>query len=60
MDVRRLKILGVLSLLVSFLMVYMIFLIKDLDNPFEYLEHGESGTEVSIKPIHDLIKRLDM
>jgi len=44
--------------LVSFLMVYMIFLIKDLDNPFDYSEHGESGTEVSIKPIHDLIARL--
>lgn len=44
--------------LVSFLMVYMIFLIKDLDNPFDYSEHGESGTEVSIKPIHDLIDRL--
>lgn len=43
--------------LVSFLMVYMIFLIKDLDNPFDYSEHGESGTEVSIKPIHDLIAR---
>ncbi|MDD5396653.1 MAG: hypothetical protein PHW24_01185 [Candidatus Moranbacteria bacterium] len=45
--------------LVSFLMVYMIFLIKDLDNPFNYSEHGESGTEVSIKPIRDLIARLD-
>lgn len=44
--------------LVSFLMVYMIFLIKDLDNPFDYSEHGESGTEVSIKPIHDLIERI--
>lgn len=44
--------------LVSFLMIYMIFLIKDLDNPFDYSEHGESGTEVSIKPIHDLIARL--
>lgn len=44
--------------LVSFLMVYMIFLIKDLDNPFDYSEHGESGTEVSIKPIWDLIARV--
>lgn len=44
--------------LVSFLLVYMIFLIKDLDNPFDYSEHGENGTEVSIKPIRDLIKRL--
>lgn len=47
------------TLLVSFLFVYMLFLIKDLDNPFDYSEHGENGTEVSIKPIHDLIVRLD-
>jgi hypothetical protein len=45
------------TLLVSFLMVYMIFLIKDLDNPFDYYEHRENGTEVSIKPIRDLIER---
>jgi hypothetical protein len=46
------------TILVSFLLVYMIFLIKDLDNPFDYSEHGENGTEVSIKPIKDLIVRL--
>lgn len=46
------------TLIVSFLLVYMIFLIKDLDNPFDYSDHGENGTEVSIKPIHDLIKRI--
>ena len=45
------------TLLVSFLLVYMIFLIRDLDNPFDYSEHGENGTEVSIKPIRDLIDR---
>lgn len=47
------------AMLVSFLFVYMIFLIKDLDNPFDYSEHGENGTEVSIKPIRDLIARLN-
>lgn len=46
------------TILVSFLLVYMIFLIKDLDNPFDYSEYGESGTEVSIKPIRDLIERI--
>lgn len=46
------------TILVSFLLVYMIFLIKDLDNPFNYSEHGENGTEVSLKPLHDLIERL--
>jgi hypothetical protein len=46
------------TILVSFLMVYMILLIKDLDNPFDYSEHGEKGTEVSLKPIHDLTHRM--
>jgi hypothetical protein len=48
------------TILVSFLMVYMIFLIKDLDNPFNYSKNGEGGTEVSIKPLRDLIERLKM
>lgn len=47
------------AMIVSFLLVYMIFLIKDLDNPFDYSGHGENGTEVSIKPIHDLIERVN-
>lgn len=46
------------TILVSFLLVYMILLIKDLDNPFDYAEHGENGTEVSIRPIRDLIERI--
>jgi hypothetical protein len=44
--------------LVSFIVLYMLLLIRDLDNPFDYSEHGENGTEVSLKPIHDLISRL--
>jgi hypothetical protein len=47
------------TMTVSFLLVYMINLIKDLDNPFDYSEHGESGTEVSLKPLHDLIVRVN-
>ncbi len=43
-----------LTLLVTFLISYMFLLIKDLDNPFDYFANGESGTEVSLKPIHDL------
>ncbi len=43
-----------LTLLVTFLITYMVFLIKDLDNPFDYNHNGESGTEISLKPIHDL------
>ncbi len=40
--------------LVVFLLSYMIFLIKDLDNPFDYTLHGESGTEVSLLVLHNL------
>jgi hypothetical protein len=32
----------------------MFYLIKDLDNPFDYSEKGETGTEIPLKPIHDL------
>jgi len=42
------------TLLVTFLISYMFLLIRDLDNPFDYSVKGESGTEVSLKPIHDL------
>lgn len=47
------------SLVVSFLLLYMLLLIKDLDDPFEYHEYGELGDEVSLKPIHALIARLN-
>jgi hypothetical protein len=40
--------------LVTFLISYMVYLIKDLDNPFDYSTHGETGTEISLKPLHDL------
>ena len=40
--------------LVMFLLSYMFLLIKDLDNPFDYSARGESGTEISLKPIRDL------
>ena len=43
---------------VSFIILYMLFLIKDLDNPFDYNGDGERGTEVSLKPVQDLIERL--
>jgi hypothetical protein len=36
----------------------MLFLIKDLDNPFDYSGEEERGTEVSLKPLQDLIERL--
>ena len=41
------------TLLVTSLIAYMFILIKDLDNPFDYSVNGESGTEISLKPLHD-------
>lgn len=43
-----------LSLLIIFLIFYMFLLIRDIDNPFDYSINGESGTEISLRPIHDL------
>jgi hypothetical protein len=43
---------------VVFLILYMILLIKDLDNPFDYSEKGESPGEVSLFPIHEVKDRL--
>jgi hypothetical protein len=45
-----------LTLLITFLISYMFLLIKDLDNPFDYVANGETGTEVSLKPIYDFEK----
>jgi len=42
------------TLLVTFLISYMVFLIVDLDNPFDYSVKGERGTEISLKPLKDL------
>ncbi len=42
---------------ISFLQTYMIALIKDLDNPFEY--YGKGPDEVSLKPLDDLRQRLE-
>lgn len=46
------------TLLVTFLISYMVFLIIDLDNPFDYSSKGESGTEIPLKPLHDLEAQL--
>jgi hypothetical protein len=48
-----------ITLLVTFLISYMFLLIKDLDNPFDYSVNGENGTEISLKPIHDLIAEIN-
>ncbi len=43
---------------VSFIMMYMIFFIKDLDNPFGYNEEDSLVEEVSLKPVVDSQKRI--
>jgi tetrahydromethanopterin S-methyltransferase subunit D len=42
---------------IAFLMIYMIMLIRDLDNPFGYGD-AESAENVSLKPLRDLATRL--
>ena len=46
------------TILVSFLLFYMIPLIKHLDDPFDYVAHSKTGTEISLKPFTDIKKRL--
>lgn len=43
----------------TFLMIYMIALIKDLDNPFDYYEGEKEAAHVSLAPIKDLQERLE-
>lgn len=45
---------------VSFILIYMIMLIKDLDNPFNYKTYRRENTdEVSLKPLEDLKDKLN-
>ena len=48
-----------LTLLITFLISYMFLLIKDLDNPFDYKKNGETGTEISLKPLYDFEKNIN-
>lgn len=43
---------------VSFILIYMVMLIKDLDNPFGYYKEENLSEDVPLKPIHDVIERL--
>jgi hypothetical protein len=42
---------------ISYLMTYLLLLIRDLDNPFGYYERY-SGEDVSLKPLEDTARRL--
>ena len=44
---------------IAFLQTYMIALIKDLDNPFEYYGEDIGHDEVSLKPLDDLKLRIE-
>jgi hypothetical protein len=44
--------------LVTFLVVYMLLLLKDLDNPFVYTQDNLTGDQISLKPIIDTKDRL--
>lgn len=39
-------------------MIYMIALIKDLDNPFDHYDNGKAAARVSLKPIKDIEEKL--
>ena len=45
---------------VSFILIYMISFIKDLDNPFGYTDEDNRVEEVSLKPLLDSQKRLEV
>ena len=51
---ESLFIVGVMS----FIILYMLHLIKDLDNPFDF-QDGVNGSEISLRPLKYLIERLD-
>jgi hypothetical protein len=42
---------------ISYLMIYLLMLIRDLDNPFGYYDR-ESSEDVSLKPLVDTVSRL--
>jgi predicted membrane chloride channel (bestrophin family) len=43
---------------VSFILIYMVMLIKDLDNPFGYYKEENLSADVSLRPIQDVIDRI--
>lgn len=44
-------------LVISYFMIYLLLLIRDLDNPFGYYD-SSSGEDVSLKPVEDANRRL--
>jgi len=48
------------TLLVSFIFIYMLFLIRDLDDPFAYYDQKHSVEEISLHALEDLKERLEL
>jgi predicted membrane chloride channel (bestrophin family) len=44
---------------VSFILIYMVMLIKDLDNPFGYYKEENLSADVSLRPIQDVVERIN-
>lgn len=45
---------------ITFLVTYLVLLIRDLDDPFDYDENGRRGSaEVSLAPLDRLVRRMD-
>jgi predicted membrane chloride channel (bestrophin family) len=42
---------------ISYLLIYLLFLIRDLDNPFGHYDEG-SSEDVSLVPLHDAMKEI--
>lgn len=43
---------------VSFILIYMVLLIKDLDNPFGYYKEENLSADVSLMPIQEVVNRI--
>lgn len=46
------------TLMVAFLIFYMVALIKDIDDPFDYKANGETGSEINLDLFNDHLKSL--
>ena len=46
------------TVFVSFIMIYMMILMRDLDDPFAYYDQKHSIEEISLYPLHHLKNRL--
>lgn len=45
--------------IISFLLIYMLFLIKELDNPFSHYEKNKMTSRVSLKPLEDSLNSFE-